>query len=254
MRLKLRHVKRSSQEETDRSFNRINLDYIFEEDDPISPWIEKRENPLLDGVDNSEWLELVLDDDGGGGNDSNGDGDNGSDGNDGGGTHRYQARCTSQSSTPTLTQSDNSGGLTPSNEGGGDGDGDGEGTSHGDGGGGGGDNGGDGSDGTSFGAGSEDFIGGFGLCDVGEHYDIGEPVAPLPQLPRRFRGSDTLSKQYQYGGTNWMPVSAVLNCGLDWIFQQFKLPVFFGLFHTVQENMWINTRLSGAVLNQHPPK
>ncbi|THG18625.1 hypothetical protein TEA_029949 [Camellia sinensis var. sinensis] len=70
-------------------------------------------------------------------------------------------------------------------------DGDGEGTSHGDGGGGGGDNGGNGGDGTSFGAGSEDFIGGFGLCDVGEHYDIGEPVAPLPQLPRRFRGSDT---------------------------------------------------------------
>ncbi|CAL5356470.1 unnamed protein product [Camellia sinensis] len=189
MRLKLRHVKRSSQEEIDRSFNPINLDYIFEEDDPISPWIEERENPLLDGVDNSEWLDLVSDDDGGGGNDSNGDGGDGSDGNDGGGTHRYQARRTSQSSTPTPTQSDNSGGLTPS-DGGGD-DGDGEGTSHGDSGGGGGDNGGDGGDGTSFGVGSEDFIGGFGLCDVGEHYDIGEPVAPLPQLPRRFRGSDT---------------------------------------------------------------
>ncbi|CAL5419353.1 unnamed protein product [Camellia sinensis] len=189
MRLKLRHVKRSSQEEIDRSFNPINLDYIFEEDDPISPWIEERENPLLDGVDNSEWLDLVSDDDGGGGNDSNGDGGDGSDGNDGGGSHRYQPRRTSQSSTPTPTQSDNSGGLTPS-DGGGD-DGDGEGTSHGDGGGGGGDNGGDGGDGTSFGARSEDFIGGFGLCDVGEHYDIGEPVAPLPQLPRRFRGSDT---------------------------------------------------------------
>ncbi|CAL5379154.1 unnamed protein product [Camellia sinensis] len=189
MRLKLRHVKRSSQEEIDRSFNPINLDYIFEEDDPISPWIEERENPLLDGVDNSEWLDLVSDDDGGGGNDSNGDGGDGSDGNDGGGTHRYQPRRTSQSSTPTPTQSDNSGGLTPS-DGGGD-DGDGEGTSHGDGGGGGGDNGGDGGDSTSFGVGSEDFIEGFGLCDVGEHYDIGEPVAPLPQLPRRFRGSDT---------------------------------------------------------------
>ncbi|THG10098.1 hypothetical protein TEA_012764 [Camellia sinensis var. sinensis] len=88
----------------------------------------------------------------------------------------YQARRTSQSLTPTPTQSDNSGGLTPS-----DGGGDGKGTSHGDGdGGGGGDNGGDGGDGTSFGAGSEDFIGGFGLYDVGEHYDIGELVAPLP--------------------------------------------------------------------------
>ncbi|GMP97433.1 hypothetical protein CsSME_00045690 [Camellia sinensis var. sinensis] len=189
MRLKLRHVKRSSQEEIDRSFNPINLDYIFEEDDLISPWIEERKNPLLDGVDNSEWLDLVSDDDGGGGNDSNGGGGDGSDGNDGSGTHRYQARCTSQSSTLTPTQSDNSGGLTPS-DGGGD-DGDGEGTSHDDSGGDGGDNGGDGGDGTSFGAGSEDFIGGFGLCDVGEHYDIGEPVVPLPQLPRRFRGSDT---------------------------------------------------------------
>ncbi|CAL5390484.1 unnamed protein product [Camellia sinensis] len=92
------------------------------------------ENPLLDGVDNSEWLDLVSDDDGGGGNDSNGDGGDGSDGNDGGGSHRYQPRRTSQSSTPTPTQSDNSGGLTPF-DGGGD-DGDGEGTSHGDGGGG----------------------------------------------------------------------------------------------------------------------
>ncbi|XP_028117760.1 uncharacterized protein LOC114315344 [Camellia sinensis] len=129
--------------------------HTAEDDDPISPWIEERENPLLDGVDNSEWLDLVSDDDGGGGNDSNGDGGDGSDGNDGGGSHRYQPRRTSQSSTPTPTQSDNSGGLTPS-DGEGD-DGDGEGTSHGDGGGGG-DNGGNDGDGTSFGARSEDFI------------------------------------------------------------------------------------------------
>ncbi|KAL7225284.1 hypothetical protein ACSBR1_020630 [Camellia fascicularis] len=86
MRLKLKHVKRRSHKEINRSFNSINLDHKFEEDDPISPWIEERENPLLDGVDNSEWLDLV-DDDGGGG-DHNGDG---SDGNNGGGTHRYQA-------------------------------------------------------------------------------------------------------------------------------------------------------------------
>ncbi|XP_028117885.1 uncharacterized protein LOC114315472 [Camellia sinensis] len=87
MILKLRHVKRSSQEEIDRSFNPINLDYIFEEDDPISPWIEERENHLLDGVDNSKWLDLVSADDGGG---------DGSDGNNGGGTHKYQAQRTSQ--------------------------------------------------------------------------------------------------------------------------------------------------------------
>ncbi|CAL5445086.1 unnamed protein product [Camellia sinensis] len=82
----------------------------------------------------------------------NGDSGNGSDGNDDGGTHRYQARCTSQSSTPTPTQSDDSGGLTPSDRGGNDGDC--EGTSHGDGSGGG-DNGGDV---TSFGTGSEDLL------------------------------------------------------------------------------------------------
>ncbi|CAL5424001.1 unnamed protein product [Camellia sinensis] len=156
----------------------------------IKEVIEERKNHLLDGVDNSEWLDLVSDDDDGGGGGGGGDGNgDDSDGNDGGGTHRYQARRTSLSLTPTPTQSDNSGCLT-SSDGGGD-DGDSGGTSHGDrdgDGGGGGDNGGDGS---SFGAGSEDFIGGFGLCDVGEHYDIGEPVAPLPKLLRRFCGSDT---------------------------------------------------------------
>ncbi|KAL7259865.1 hypothetical protein ACSBR1_005684 [Camellia fascicularis] len=84
MRLKLRHVKRNSQEEIDRSFNPINLDYIFKEDDPISPWIEEMENLLLDGVDNSKWLDLVSDDDGGGGDNDTGDG---SDGNNSGGTY-----------------------------------------------------------------------------------------------------------------------------------------------------------------------
>ncbi|CAL5327746.1 unnamed protein product [Camellia sinensis] len=164
MRLKLRHVRRRNQEEIDRSFNPINLDYIFKEDDPISPWIEERENPLLDGVDNSKWLDLVSDDDGGGGGGGNNINGDGSDGNDGDGTHRYQARHTSQSSIAIPTQSDNSGGLTLSD--GGSDDGNGGGISYGYGSG---DNGGNG---TSFGVRNEDFIGGFGLCDVGEHYDV----------------------------------------------------------------------------------
>ncbi|KAJ1443313.1 Zinc finger, BED-type [Sesbania bispinosa] len=56
MKLKMRHEMRKSQEEIEASFNPINLDYIFQEDDPLSPWIEERENPLLDGEQNVEWL------------------------------------------------------------------------------------------------------------------------------------------------------------------------------------------------------
>ncbi|WJX20073.1 anthocyanidin 3-O-glucoside 2'''-O-xylosyltransferase [Trifolium repens] len=32
-------------------------------EDPLSPWIEERENPLLDGVQNAEWLPVVDTDD-----------------------------------------------------------------------------------------------------------------------------------------------------------------------------------------------
>ena len=54
----MRHEKRRSSEEIEESFNPINLDYIFQEDDHLSPWIEERENPLLDGMQNSQWLPL----------------------------------------------------------------------------------------------------------------------------------------------------------------------------------------------------
>ena len=40
-------------------FNLINLDYLFQEDDPLSPWIEEREGPLLDGIQNSKWLPII---------------------------------------------------------------------------------------------------------------------------------------------------------------------------------------------------
>ncbi|XP_029128921.1 uncharacterized protein LOC109806898 [Cajanus cajan] len=63
MKLKMRHQMRKSQEEIESSFNPINLDYIFREDDPLSAWIEERENPLLDGVQNSEWLPRIDTDD-----------------------------------------------------------------------------------------------------------------------------------------------------------------------------------------------
>ncbi|KAJ1407168.1 Ribonuclease H-like superfamily [Sesbania bispinosa] len=63
MKLKMRHGMRKSQEEIEASFNPINLDYIFQEDDPLSPWIEERENPLLDVVQNSEWLPRIDTDD-----------------------------------------------------------------------------------------------------------------------------------------------------------------------------------------------
>ena len=54
---------RRSQEEIEASFNPINLDYIFQDDDPLSPWIEERENPLLEGVQNAEWLPIIDSDD-----------------------------------------------------------------------------------------------------------------------------------------------------------------------------------------------
>ena len=66
---------RKSQEEINDSFNPINLDYIFQEEDPLSPWLEEREGPLLDGIQNSEWLPINSDDDEGidGGDDDDND-------------------------------------------------------------------------------------------------------------------------------------------------------------------------------------
>ncbi|CAJ2656855.1 unnamed protein product [Trifolium pratense] len=64
--LKMRQEMRRSQEEIETSFDPINLNYIFQED-PLSEWIEERENPLLDGVQNAEWLHIEDTDDGDGG-------------------------------------------------------------------------------------------------------------------------------------------------------------------------------------------
>lgn len=58
MRLKIRNATRRSQQDIEESFNPINLDYIFDEDDPLSSWLEETEEALLDGQDNSEWLDV----------------------------------------------------------------------------------------------------------------------------------------------------------------------------------------------------
>ena len=55
----MRHRKRRSQEDIENSFNAINLDYIFQEEDSLSPWLEEREAPLLNGIQNAEWLLLI---------------------------------------------------------------------------------------------------------------------------------------------------------------------------------------------------
>ncbi|XP_050895427.1 uncharacterized protein LOC127102053 [Lathyrus oleraceus] len=62
MKLRMRDKLRKSQEEIEANFDPINLDYIFQED-LLSHWIEERENPLLDGVQNAEWLPIVDTDD-----------------------------------------------------------------------------------------------------------------------------------------------------------------------------------------------
>ncbi|XVF14454.1 hypothetical protein REPUB_Repub09cG0061700 [Reevesia pubescens] len=49
MRLKMRHQQRVSIKEMNNSFSPINLDHIFEDDDPLSEWLQEKENPLLDG-------------------------------------------------------------------------------------------------------------------------------------------------------------------------------------------------------------
>ena len=55
MKLKLRNTMWKSQQELEEAFHPINLDYIFDEHDPLNPWLEESEAPLLDGQD-LDWL------------------------------------------------------------------------------------------------------------------------------------------------------------------------------------------------------
>ncbi|KAA3477025.1 SecY/SEC61-alpha family [Gossypium australe] len=56
----LRHVRRKSVQELEMSFNPINLDNTFEEDDPLNAWIEEREDATLDSEHNFSWLPQEL--------------------------------------------------------------------------------------------------------------------------------------------------------------------------------------------------
>ena len=62
MKLKLRQLKRRGNNEIDASFDPINLDYTFDEDDPLNEWLEEREDPVFNGDDLS-WLDLDDNDD-----------------------------------------------------------------------------------------------------------------------------------------------------------------------------------------------
>ncbi|KAF1892684.1 hypothetical protein Lal_00031956 [Lupinus albus] len=55
----MRTEMRRSQDEMEASFNHIYLNKIFQEDDPLSEWIEERENPSLNGAQNVEWLPII---------------------------------------------------------------------------------------------------------------------------------------------------------------------------------------------------
>ncbi|MBA0653115.1 hypothetical protein Goklo_020319 [Gossypium klotzschianum] len=50
------HMKRKSVKELEMGFNPINIDNIFEEDDPLNAWIEEREDSTLDSEPNFSWL------------------------------------------------------------------------------------------------------------------------------------------------------------------------------------------------------
>ncbi|KAK8488965.1 hypothetical protein V6N11_019499 [Hibiscus sabdariffa] len=53
-------MRRKSAQELEMDFNPINLDNIFEEEDPLSAWIEEREDLVLDSEHNFSWLPEEL--------------------------------------------------------------------------------------------------------------------------------------------------------------------------------------------------
>ncbi|XP_021851785.2 uncharacterized protein [Spinacia oleracea] len=75
MKLKLRHLRRHGNDELNSSYDPINLDYIFDVEDPLNDWLEESEAPVFQGDDLS-WLKDDDDDDddgdGGGGGVSQG--------------------------------------------------------------------------------------------------------------------------------------------------------------------------------------
>ncbi|KAK8569171.1 hypothetical protein V6N12_007703 [Hibiscus sabdariffa] len=62
MRLKMRHQQRRSNDAINTSYNPISLDHIFEDVDPLSEWLQEKENPLLDVENASMFLADSSDD------------------------------------------------------------------------------------------------------------------------------------------------------------------------------------------------
>jgi len=56
-KLKLRCARRRTEEELTESFNPINLDYIFDDDDPLKLWLFEKEQLVFEG-DDLNWLNL----------------------------------------------------------------------------------------------------------------------------------------------------------------------------------------------------
>ncbi|KAL4340540.1 hypothetical protein GQ457_08G023710 [Hibiscus cannabinus] len=48
MRLKIRHMQRMSNDDINTSYNPISLEYIFEDVESLSEWLQEKDNPLLD--------------------------------------------------------------------------------------------------------------------------------------------------------------------------------------------------------------
>ncbi|XP_056689155.1 uncharacterized protein [Spinacia oleracea] len=63
MKLKMRHLRRHGNDELNASYDPINLDYIFDVEDPLNEWLEESEAPVFEG-DNMSWLDEYDDDDG----------------------------------------------------------------------------------------------------------------------------------------------------------------------------------------------
>ena len=105
MRLRMRHKKRMSHDEINDSFNPISLDHIFEDEDPLSEWLQERERSLLDGQ-NSDWLPA----------------DNSDDEMNYEQSHQSEENVHQSSTNPTTTQNDDDEGSTPSDAGDGGGD------------------------------------------------------------------------------------------------------------------------------------
>ncbi|KAL2938630.1 hypothetical protein RDABS01_022079 [Bienertia sinuspersici] len=47
----LRHLRRHVNDEINANYDPINLDYIFDADDPLNEWLEETEAPVFEGDD-----------------------------------------------------------------------------------------------------------------------------------------------------------------------------------------------------------